>query len=51
MAASAEKIADRLRGACIGACIGDALAMPSHWYYGGSLQIAQHCAYSGLERS
>jgi ADP-ribosyl-[dinitrogen reductase] hydrolase len=34
-------VADRVRGALWGACIGDALAMPSHWYYGGARQVAQ----------
>lgn len=32
-------IADRCRGALWGASIGDALAMPSHWYYGGASQV------------
>lgn len=34
-------VADRCRGALWGACIGDALAMPSHWYYGGASQVKQ----------
>jgi ADP-ribosylglycohydrolase len=29
---------DRVKGALWGLFIGDALAMPSHWYYGGSAQ-------------
>jgi len=31
--------ADRVRGALWGLFIGDALAMPSHWYYGGPAQV------------
>lgn len=31
--------ADRVRGALWGLYIGDALAMPSHWYYGGPSQV------------
>ena len=30
---------DRLRGALWGALIGDALASPTHWYYGGPSQV------------
>jgi len=41
MAAAEKAIADRIRGACWGACIGDALAMPAHWYYGGSSQVTR----------
>lgn len=36
-----EDIRDRVRGAVWGALMGDALAMPTHWYYGGFPQIAQ----------
>jgi len=36
-----EDIKDRMRGALWGAFIGDALAMPTHWYYGGYPQIMQ----------
>jgi len=31
--------ADRLRGALLGAFAGDALASPTHWYYGGQRQV------------
>ena len=30
---------DRLRGALWGLFAGDALASPTHWYYGGAAQI------------
>lgn len=33
--------ADRVKGALYGLLIADALAMPSHWYYGGESQVAQ----------
>ena len=33
-------VADRVRGALYGLLIGDALAMPTHWFYGGSRQVA-----------
>ena len=39
-AAEAEGMQDRIRGALWGALIADALAMPSHWYYGGARQVA-----------
>lgn len=32
---------DRIGGALWGLFIGDALAMPTHWYYGGSGQVAR----------
>ncbi|CAK0909146.1 unnamed protein product [Prorocentrum cordatum] len=32
---------DRIRGALWGLYIGDAMAMPSHWYYGGAAQVAR----------
>lgn len=32
---------DRVGGALWGLFIGDALAMPSHWYYGGAQQVAR----------
>ena len=32
---------DRVRGALWGLFAGDALAAPSHWYYGGAGQIAR----------
>ena len=31
---------DRIRGALWGAFIGDALAAPTHWFYGGFRQVA-----------
>ena len=31
--------ADRLRGALWGLFAGDALASPTHWYYGGERQV------------
>lgn len=33
--------ADRIAGALWGMHIGDALAMPSHWFYGGNRQVQQ----------
>lgn len=33
-------VADRVRGALYGLLIGDALAMPTHWFYGGSRQVS-----------
>jgi len=32
-------VLDRIGGALWGLFIGDALAMPTHWYYGGELQV------------
>jgi len=37
---------DRVRGALYGLLIADALAMPTHWYYGGESQVRQD--YGGL---
>lgn len=37
---SVSDIADRVKGALYGLLIADALAMPSHWYYGGAGQVA-----------
>jgi len=34
--------AERVAGALWGLHIGDALAMPAHWYYGGRQQVEQH---------
>jgi ADP-ribosylglycohydrolase len=34
-------LVDRLKGALYGMLIADALAMPSHWYYGGQRQVAR----------
>lgn len=36
---SESDMADRVRGALYGMFIADALAMPTHWYYGGSDQV------------
>jgi len=33
-------VADRINGALFGLLIGDALAMPTHWFYGGDRQVA-----------
>merc|ERR1711907_652786 len=38
-------VADRIMGALFGMLIGDALAMPTHWFYGGERQVA--ATYSG----
>eukprot|EP00961_Rhodomonas_salina_P014892 199978-Rhodomonas_salina.1 len=40
-AASVPKamLADRMKGALYGLLIADALAMPTHWYYGGEQQV------------
>jgi len=38
----------RLRGALWGFFAGDALAMPSHWYYGGLPQIKRDYGMSGI---
>ncbi|CAJ1349687.1 unnamed protein product, partial [Effrenium voratum] len=45
--------AERAAGALWGLFVGDALAMPVHWYYGGSQQIRQDFGglLSGYERS
>jgi len=37
--ACASPIIDRIRGALYGMLIADALAMPTHWYYGGRGQV------------
>ena len=37
--ASSVGVESRLRGALWGLFAGDALASPTHWYYGGSAQI------------
>jgi len=34
-----KPVADRIAGAVWGALIADAMAMPTHWYYGGARQI------------
>lgn len=39
--AVAPIIVDRIRGALVGMLIADALAMPTHWYYGGRRQVAR----------
>lgn len=33
-------LADRVKGALVGLLIADAMAMPTHWFYGGPRQIA-----------
>lgn len=38
-------IADRVKGALYGLLIADAMAMPTHWYYGGESQVRR--AYGG----
>lgn len=38
-------LADRVKGALVGLLIADALAMPTHWFYGGSRQVAN--TYNG----
>ena len=39
---------DRLRGALWGLFAGDALAAPTHWYYGGARQIKQDYGAAGI---
>lgn len=39
LAASREAVLDRIGGAMWGLFIGDALAMPTHWFYGGERQV------------
>ena len=36
---AADTLADRIKGCLFGLLIADALAMPSHWFYGGEHQI------------
>jgi len=43
--AAIEQVRDKLRGALWGLFIGDALASPTHWFYGGRAQIVR--AYGG----
>ena len=38
---TSTSIANRVKGAMYGLLIGDALAMPTHWYYGGSQEVRQ----------
>lgn len=40
-------IADRVKGALYGLLIADAIAMPSHWYYGGQSQVSR--AYGNIK--
>ena len=37
--AASPSVESRLRGALWGLCAGDALAMPTHWYYGSEAQV------------
>lgn len=48
-----EQLEDRLKGALWGLFIGDALAMPVHWYYGGPQQIKRDFGgpLTGYEKS
>lgn len=41
-------VESRVRGALWGLFAGDALAMPSHWYYGGKRQVQQDYGRSGI---
>jgi len=41
-------VEDRLRGALWGLFAGDALAAPTHWYYGGPRQIRQDYGSAGI---
>lgn len=43
----APQMLDRAKGALYGTMIFDALAMPSHWYYGGERQVRQ--AYGRIQ--
>jgi ADP-ribosylglycohydrolase len=38
---TSTSIANRVKGAMYGLLIGDALAMPTHWYYGGAMEVRQ----------
>ena len=40
VATSVTTLADRVKGALFGMLIFDAMAMPSHWFYGGARQVA-----------
>merc|ERR1712086_423362 len=39
-ACDVKVLADRVKGALFGLLIGDALSMPTHWFYGGERQVA-----------
>jgi len=39
-ACEVKALADRVKGALFGLLIGDALSMPTHWFYGGERQVA-----------
>merc|ERR1711865_424418 len=39
-ACDGKLLADRVKGALFGLLIGDALSMPTHWFYGGERQVA-----------
>eukprot|EP00614_Pseudopedinella_elastica_P002794 CAMPEP_0172602786 /NCGR_PEP_ID=MMETSP1068-20121228/22962_1 /TAXON_ID=35684 /ORGANISM="Pseudopedinella elastica, Strain CCMP716" /LENGTH=253 /DNA_ID=CAMNT_0013404269 /DNA_START=108 /DNA_END=866 /DNA_ORIENTATION=- len=47
-ASMTPELEDRIRGALWGLFAGDALAAPSHWYYGGSRQVKQDYGAKGL---
>ena len=38
-ACDVKALADRVKGALFGLLIGDALSMPTHWFYGGERQV------------
>ena len=38
-ACDVKVLADRVKGALFGLLIGDALSMPTHWFYGGERQV------------
>mmetsp|Transcript_9724 Transcript_9724/g.12144 ORF Transcript_9724/g.12144 Transcript_9724/m.12144 type:complete len:438 (+) Transcript_9724:112-1425(+) len=44
----AAAVADRIKGALYGAMIADALAFPSHWYYGGNAQVRRAYGKNGI---
>mmetsp|Transcript_25751 Transcript_25751/g.38877 ORF Transcript_25751/g.38877 Transcript_25751/m.38877 type:complete len:418 (+) Transcript_25751:8-1261(+) len=46
--ANSAILESRLRGALWGFFAGDALAMPTHWYYGGSAQIQRDYGRNGI---
>eukprot|EP00617_Octactis_speculum_P013778 CAMPEP_0185747148 /NCGR_PEP_ID=MMETSP1174-20130828/5791_1 /TAXON_ID=35687 /ORGANISM="Dictyocha speculum, Strain CCMP1381" /LENGTH=208 /DNA_ID=CAMNT_0028422199 /DNA_START=21 /DNA_END=643 /DNA_ORIENTATION=+ len=48
MASATVSVESRVRGALWGLFAGDALAMPSHWYYGGKRQVQQDYGRSGI---
>ncbi|KAJ9473166.1 hypothetical protein DIPPA_23726 [Diplonema papillatum] len=48
MVLEASLRADRVKGALYGAFIADALAAPTHWFYGGRSQVQQEYGPSGI---